>query len=477
MGRAEYYLGERMMFQMSKINKYLFLLLVVAIAIIPINVVHADSEIKVIYEGEQLAFDVSPVIESGTTLVQFRPIFEKLGLKILWDAKSKRIQGLQGDKTIVDMYLNNKSVTANNKAMTLDVAPKLSGDYTMVPLRFLSEASGKMVTWDDSSRTITIGKGYEKDVIINPIGGDSFIKLEDLKDNQNIKANIYEKDGYVFSSWMGEYTANNILATRMFSSIEKDGVWQSKNAPIYWKVKNTAAQYLSFFADGSYFTKDDKEISRITPGKDGSNSDISVIASVYSVQGSLESIRPIYVDGKASVLYRQSYSTSYGTTVVNTVTTQICYGNGSPVTVQDPHNLIASLPITTILYYNSTTKIMYLIEGESYRMLDITSGDLRYASDGKTDLITKFVTDSRAGSTQHYFYNGTMYSLYFDTNGVTYRFYTVDKDMVASVPIITQITQKDLQNKTLTFTDNSIRLWSFYDYNRSPAIQLLQYSK
>ncbi|HKU81479.1 MAG TPA: stalk domain-containing protein, partial [Candidatus Tumulicola sp.] len=46
--------------------------------------------------------------------------------------------------------------TVDGQPATLDVAPFIVGQRTLVPLRFISEALGASVNWNDSSSTVTI---------------------------------------------------------------------------------------------------------------------------------------------------------------------------------------------------------------------------------------------------------------------------------------------------------------------------------
>lgn len=41
--------------------------------------------------GQQLSFDVSPVIENGQPLIPFRVIFESLGANVLWDEQTQTV--------------------------------------------------------------------------------------------------------------------------------------------------------------------------------------------------------------------------------------------------------------------------------------------------------------------------------------------------------------------------------------------------
>jgi hypothetical protein len=115
----------------------------------------AAQLISVMLDGKQLEFNSQPVILNGTTLVEFRTIFENLGLYVSWD-KSTRI--VTGTKSGLDIKLKagSNTATVNGVNKTLQASPGIINGYTMVPLRFIAEASGKSVIWDGDSDIINI---------------------------------------------------------------------------------------------------------------------------------------------------------------------------------------------------------------------------------------------------------------------------------------------------------------------------------
>ncbi|SEF70544.1 copper amine oxidase N-terminal domain-containing protein [Paenibacillus sp. UNC499MF] len=58
------------------------------------------TDINVSLDNEKIKFDENPVLEDGTTLVQFRPIFEKLGLSIKWDGNKLEVTGTKSNLEI-----------------------------------------------------------------------------------------------------------------------------------------------------------------------------------------------------------------------------------------------------------------------------------------------------------------------------------------------------------------------------------------
>ncbi|UQZ84668.1 Protease inhibitor precursor [Paenibacillus konkukensis] len=112
----------------------------------------ADKPIRVFLDNKQINFEVDPVLENGTTLVPFRPIFEKLGLEVGWDEETQTVTGTKEGLTI-RLVIDDTEASVNDVTSTLELAPRLVEGNTLVPLRFVSEASGKDVNWVQSSST------------------------------------------------------------------------------------------------------------------------------------------------------------------------------------------------------------------------------------------------------------------------------------------------------------------------------------
>jgi hypothetical protein len=114
-----------------------------------------EKAITVLVDGKQVAFTTAPFIESGTTLVPFRTIFEKLGLEINWDSATKTAIGTKEGLSI-SLQIGNSTAIVNGKEKSLTVAPKIVNNETFIPLRFVSENAEKEVSWDGISKEVYI---------------------------------------------------------------------------------------------------------------------------------------------------------------------------------------------------------------------------------------------------------------------------------------------------------------------------------
>ncbi|MCL6577637.1 copper amine oxidase N-terminal domain-containing protein [Kyrpidia sp.] len=101
---------------------------------------------QVFVDGLQPSFDVPPVVQDGRTLVPIRQIAEALGATVNWNQGTVTIRR---EKQTVTLRIGDPSASVNGQNITLDVPPELSGGRTLVPLRFVGEAFGMAVDYQD----------------------------------------------------------------------------------------------------------------------------------------------------------------------------------------------------------------------------------------------------------------------------------------------------------------------------------------
>ena len=112
---------------------------------------------KYTVNGFEYTMEVAPFIEDSRTLCPVRFIAEGLGYGVSWNESSQTVT-INDGKTKVDLQIGSKNVVVNGVVKTLDVAPKIVGNRTFVPLRFVSEALGLSVDWRNDGQIITIIK-------------------------------------------------------------------------------------------------------------------------------------------------------------------------------------------------------------------------------------------------------------------------------------------------------------------------------
>lgn len=118
----------------------------------------ASNEPSVYLDGEKMTFDVNPFIENDRTLVPFRAIFEAVGAEVEWDAETRTViaaRDKNGETTVITLQIDSTAFV-NSEEKTLDVPAKIVGDRTFVPLRFVIEALGEKVEWDNANYSVVI---------------------------------------------------------------------------------------------------------------------------------------------------------------------------------------------------------------------------------------------------------------------------------------------------------------------------------
>jgi hypothetical protein len=111
--------------------------------------------IKVYVDTDRIPFAVEPKVDNGTTLVQIRPLFEALGITLKWDKVGRVVTGQKTGLNFV-LHIDSKDATVNGNKVKLTEAARIVNGNTVVPLRFIGEATGALVHWDNEYREIVI---------------------------------------------------------------------------------------------------------------------------------------------------------------------------------------------------------------------------------------------------------------------------------------------------------------------------------
>lgn len=151
---------------MKKKQSILLLLSLFCMILSPFQVAAEGQEVRIMVNGQKIQFAEEPVIVNNTTLVQFRPIFEALGLEVKWEQSTKTITGTK-DQFIVKLQIGNNIATVNGNQVKLALAPRIYNGHTFVPLRFIGEATGRAVELqpDRFETVITIKDTYASEVL------------------------------------------------------------------------------------------------------------------------------------------------------------------------------------------------------------------------------------------------------------------------------------------------------------------------
>jgi len=113
-------------------------------------------QIRVNVDGQPTRFnDAQPQMIHGMVYVPIRGVFEQMGATIDWDQSQHQVLGRRGNHTLT-MQAEGRDAMVDNRAVHLDGRARIIDGSVMVPLRFVSEALGSSVDWNDSAQTVDI---------------------------------------------------------------------------------------------------------------------------------------------------------------------------------------------------------------------------------------------------------------------------------------------------------------------------------
>lgn len=116
-----------------------------------------------IYIGQELTrWELPPYVDQGNTMVPMRTLFEKLGFTVSWDPDNRAALAQKGDVSI-SLGIGKSTAAVNSVQYYLDAVPVIKNGSTFMPLRFVSEAAGAEVLWDQTTRSVTLQMNTDAD--------------------------------------------------------------------------------------------------------------------------------------------------------------------------------------------------------------------------------------------------------------------------------------------------------------------------
>jgi hypothetical protein len=165
-------LGARKM-KVIKLKRWMLAASLIFICFLPISSAFAAKakNIYIFLDGKKMEFKLEqqqPINVDGRVLVPLRDIFEALGAKIEWDNTTKTVTAKK-DNVLITYKIGSLTGNRNNEIIQIPVPGKLLAGTTMIPLRFVGEALGAAVGWDEHSQTVLISSKVKTEVEVTNI--------------------------------------------------------------------------------------------------------------------------------------------------------------------------------------------------------------------------------------------------------------------------------------------------------------------
>lgn len=115
-----------------------------------------SGDIGIYLNGSKVSSDVSPYIDGNSrTMVPLRFIAERMGAYVDW-SEGTRIITIKQKGQVLILAIGSSVASVGDETVRLDTQPVLKEGRTMVPLRFVSEQLGCMVSWNIREQAVYI---------------------------------------------------------------------------------------------------------------------------------------------------------------------------------------------------------------------------------------------------------------------------------------------------------------------------------
>ena len=137
-------------------KKRLLGLLLLLWVIAPLTLAASPPDpIAVYIDGEKLEPSVDPQIIDSRTYVPIRVIAEKWGAVVGWNQERQQVR-ITKDRQRIDLYIDNVEAHVNGESVYSDAPPVVLEGRTLIPLRFVGELLGAYVSYDTSTRSVSV---------------------------------------------------------------------------------------------------------------------------------------------------------------------------------------------------------------------------------------------------------------------------------------------------------------------------------
>ena len=114
-----------------------------------------ECPIRVFLDGVNIEFDADPRIINDRVMVPVRAILEAMDATVEWDG-IRVITAVTAEGDTIILEIGGYTVGVNNNDFEIDIAAQIIEDRTFVPVRVISEATGRTVEWDGDARVVYV---------------------------------------------------------------------------------------------------------------------------------------------------------------------------------------------------------------------------------------------------------------------------------------------------------------------------------
>ena len=105
--------------------------------------------------GDSVVNDVAPVVRNDRAMLPIRFVVEALGGTVTWDQAQQSVTCVKGDNTVI-IYIGHPFALVNGNPVELDSPAFIENGRTYLPIRFVAENLDAAVTWDADTKEVTV---------------------------------------------------------------------------------------------------------------------------------------------------------------------------------------------------------------------------------------------------------------------------------------------------------------------------------
>ncbi|AOZ91477.1 family 10 glycosylhydrolase [Paenibacillus crassostreae] len=155
--------------KLSKRLLWVVIMILLFPGLIPSAEAQSSKNIRIILDGVQLTSDTAPYVipKLNITMVPLRVISEGLGAVVTWKQSTKTAI-IENTSNFIQLTNGKTTGLVNGATVSLDASVQSRNGRIMVPLRFVGEALGLQVNWNQADQSITL----IRDVVRPDLGSD-----------------------------------------------------------------------------------------------------------------------------------------------------------------------------------------------------------------------------------------------------------------------------------------------------------------
>lgn len=105
------------------------------------KVLRKDAEKRINEAKSTIKMDIAPYIKDGRTMIPIRYLGEALGMKVTWDEKTRTVI-LEDDKFKIEIPVDTNKIIVNGEEFESDVMPEIRNGRTMLAIANIARALG-----------------------------------------------------------------------------------------------------------------------------------------------------------------------------------------------------------------------------------------------------------------------------------------------------------------------------------------------